>query len=267
MAVNIWRLIESDSARGAINMATDEALLLVMEQNPGEPVLRLYSWETPTLSLGYRQSLLIEEWNALKEGKQLNLVRRPTGGGAVLHDRELTYAVIISRQDHLIGSTPKEAYYLINSAISTGLAILGIRTDTKPHSKTSSHFHNNILAKEESFLCFQNYSISDITVNYKKLVGSAQMRKRNTFLQHGSILLAPYSIPQNNSYCAEKNRTNISAILNKKTTTRTVKEAIKSGFETVFNCTFYNSKLTNQENKIKEELIKNKYENPGWLFR
>lgn len=161
-------------------MARDEELLHA--QRPGDdPILRIYQWNPPCLTLGYNQRE--EAFAAAKVAAAgFDLVRRPTGGRAILHDHELTYAVIGTSPGPLFGSSLHDAYMTINRALLRFLAGLGIDADVSPGESREA---------AKSLVCFRSAGRHEIRVRGRKLVGSAQRRLRGVFLQHGSILAGP----------------------------------------------------------------------------
>lgn len=261
-----WRFIDSAPEPGSINMAIDEAILEGMEQEQKNPVLRFYTWSSPTLSLGYKQKLSFEQWQALNPANNIDLVRRPTGGGAVLHHKELTYAVILPKKIISSNTAPHEDYKQINNALIAGLAVLGIKVVT-PQNK--NHHDNSITCKQtrkDNFLCFSETALSDIAINNYKLIGSAQLRKRNSFLQHGSILIDRTTITKGHPLWNNRSSITITEILRRIPCLDEVKQAILKGFSDIFNCRFIPSSLTSLEETIFNSLIKQKYINHTWLF-
>jgi len=165
-------LVDPIGRSGAENMATDEALLDRVLRSRGA-FLRLYRWDPPTLSIGRNQPL-----DAIGQ-RNVPIVRRPTGGQAVWHEHEITYAV--AAPIAAFGSL-RHAYREIHTRIAMALRSLGIdavlaeqRPTVQPSNRLTS--------------CFAQPAGGEILVNGRKLVGSAQMRRGDAFLQHGSILL------------------------------------------------------------------------------
>ena len=172
-----WHLCVDGALPGALNMARDHALALSLV--PGSAALRLYRWERPTLSLGRNEPARGNYDSAVLQRAGVDVVRRPTGGRAVLHWRELTYAVAVPATP--LGGA-RAAYGWINICLAEGLASLGIPAEIapEPHEPTSLR----------AGPCFQVAAGGEVTAGGRKLVGSAQVRVRNVLLQHGSILVA-----------------------------------------------------------------------------
>jgi lipoate-protein ligase A len=165
------------------NMSLDQAILESVDQtvrNTGKasPVIRFYTWQRPTLSLGYFQP----HRDALPRFESVDRVRRATGGGAILHHRELTYSITVPVQSRDTGSR-QWLYRSCHGAIAQALRDWGI--GLKPYRLTG-----RVAGKESSFLCFQRRTDEDLILNGYKIVGSAQRRAKDAVLQHGSVLLA-----------------------------------------------------------------------------
>jgi lipoyl(octanoyl) transferase len=177
-----WRLIPaagSPAACGARNMAVDHALLHAVQRGAA-PVLRLYRWEPPCLSLGRNQHAAGLYDEARLHTLGIDVVRRPTGGLAVLHDRELTYCVAVPA-DELGG--PRAAYHLINRALVAGLRRLGVDAMVAGPAPAPDPRH------DAAAPCFQAPAAGEVVAGGRKLVGSAQRCERRVLLQHGSVLL------------------------------------------------------------------------------
>jgi lipoate-protein ligase A len=162
-------------------MAVDVAL--ARHRRPGEGVLRFYRWTRPTLSLGRHQSCELRYDPLAARGLGVEIVRRPTGGREVLHDRELTYAVIAPFAGP--GSL-RLLYAEINDALLHALALLGVSAERAPATGR--------VPSPNAGACFARPAPGEIMVGGRKLVGSAQVRIGPTILQHGSILLRPASV-------------------------------------------------------------------------
>jgi lipoate-protein ligase A len=179
MATSCW-ILPHESADGPGNMALDEALLEAVADDPSAAVLRTYDWTVPTLSLGYFQ-----RWaDALADPRWQDapIVRRPTGGGAIWHDRELTYALVVPG-DHPLARPNTALYHAVHEAIAGLLRSQGLAADRRGAEA----------APEEAsrpFLCFSDRDPEDIVAGGVKVVGSAQRRRAGAVLQHGAVLLA-----------------------------------------------------------------------------
>ena len=168
---------------GQRNMAIDELLLKNAKQD-WPVVLRIYRWEVPTLSLGYFQS--IEEVGSLTRLEKLPRVRRKTGGGAIVHDRELTYSILLPRHDgHPIKGHSEALYRAIHLSFVRELRKLGWDANLSETCTCKIADQQN----PTPFLCFLRRSPIDLVVGDDKIMGSAQRRSNSGLLQHGSFLL------------------------------------------------------------------------------
>ncbi len=165
---------------GAVNMSTD-ARLLEEHQSGDDPILRIYRWHPAAVSYGYHQSESdFDQAQIAHEGWEL--VRRPTGGRAILHAEELTYAVIGTSPSILFGGSLHETYMKINQALVGFLERQGLAPDISIGES---------LTEARGAVCFQSAGQHEITLGERKIIGSAQRRRGDVFLQHGSILVGP----------------------------------------------------------------------------
>lgn len=173
-----WRLIPFLEANGKLQMAIDE-WLLKQHQSGHPPVLRFYTWSPSAISLGYHQRKYPEDWqNLIWKNEKIELVRRPTGGRAVLHNGDLTYAVVASG----FSGSRIEAYKKICEFLIEGWRNLGVEL----HYGTAGRGYIN------NANCFGTATGADlVTVDGSKLIGSAQLRRGDAILQHGSMRLKP----------------------------------------------------------------------------
>ena len=177
-----WRLIDSGPGPGAWNLALDEAIFDAVRERRSPPTLRLYGWEAPTLSLGYAQDAARDLDHAACAAAGIAVVRRATGGRAVLHDREVTYSVAVPAGTTPFGAGLDAAYRAVAAGLLAGLRLLGVDASLAPagRGRASGPRHPG---------CFAAASRHEILADGRKLVGSAQRRSGGAFLQHGSILL------------------------------------------------------------------------------
>ncbi|MDX1436196.1 MAG: lipoate--protein ligase family protein [Anaerolineales bacterium] len=163
-------------------MAVDEMLLERARAGSTMPVLRLYAWDPACLSLGYGQAIEEVDRDRLKE-KGWDLVRRATGGKAILHTDEMTYSVIGPRQDPRLAGSILASYLVLSGALASALKSLGLDVQIEPSGKPGP------TEVEDGPVCFVIPSAHEITAGGRKLVGSAQSRKGGAMLQHGTIPL------------------------------------------------------------------------------
>lgn len=177
----LWRLIVEPPLRGARNMAVDEAILRAAAVGAVLPTLRLYRWQPTCLSLGYAQPLSDVDLIRL-QACGWDVVRRLTGGRAILHAQELTYSLSLPAAHLLAQGTILESYQRISAALLRAVEIMGLNGDALPHPE----------AEEQGAIkaiCFEVPSSYEISAQGKKLIGSAQARKMGGLIQHGSLPL------------------------------------------------------------------------------
>jgi lipoate-protein ligase A len=176
-----WRLIVDLEARsGAENMALDEAIMEAVAAGDAPATLRFYQWAPPCLSLGKRQPLDgVDLAACLADG--VDIVRRATGGWAILHTDELTYSVTIRPDDPRVSGAILDTYRTLSQGLIAGLSLLGAEAEMNPVIPGG--------ARNTSAACFEVPSAYEITVGRRKLIGSAQTRPAGKVLQHGSLPL------------------------------------------------------------------------------
>lgn len=271
----LWRVIISNNNNAAENMAIDESIFNAVRNKEVNPTIRFYNWLKPTVSIGYNQNANQEIDFKLLEKFGYDFVRRPTGGRMVLHDSEITYSVISPARGRLSGSI-QTTYKEISSALMEGLSALGIKVNAEKGSLSSNS------QRKLKNPCFSSASRFELTYNHKKIVGSAQVRKDNCLLQHGSILLHKNQkhivniIPALNP----KQRQRLKLILSKKTiainqileTPVKFKDAVKilvDSFQKKWNDEKFvlNNDLSINEIKKAKNLISSKYKSYEWNMR
>jgi len=178
-----WRLINSGDQTGAMNMALDEALLNSVANGRSSPVLRFYRWHPATVTLGYAQSVHTDLDLDVCASAGLDVVRRSTGGRAVLHDHEVTYSVIAPLNTGLFGGSVLECYRVIAEVLKKTLLQLSLPAELVP-GKSRGGQQNAMKA-----VCFSAPSQYELVIEGRKVAGSAQKRHGQSFLQHGSIPL------------------------------------------------------------------------------
>ncbi len=174
------RVIVDGPRTGQDNMYWDESLLDAFRPDD-DPILRVYRWWPPAVSFGYNQKEADFDPEAVAQ-RGYGIVRRPTGGRAILHADEITYCVVGASPSELFGATLHSTYMKINEGLVAFLRDLGLQPEISsgeaPHEMRGS-------------LCFKSAGQHEIRVQGRKIVGSAQRRKAGVFLQHGSILTGP----------------------------------------------------------------------------
>jgi lipoate-protein ligase A len=178
-----WRLLLTPPARGAWNMAVDDAILEAAGRGDSLPTLRFYAWDPPCLSLGYAQPLGDVDLPRLR-ARGWDLVRRPTGGRAILHADELTYSVCAPSDEPRVAGGLLESYRRLAGALLRAMQALGLPVEVQDHAGSPPAGQN------ANPVCFETSSAYEITVGGKKLLGSAQARRREGVLQHGTLPLS-----------------------------------------------------------------------------
>jgi lipoate-protein ligase A len=270
--MNIWRLIIHPPYDGAWNMAVDEAILECVSSKKQPPTLRLYDWFPYTLSLGHAQPAADVNISALQD-HNWSLVRRPTGGRAILHADEMTYSVCAPMDDPTISGSVLESYQKISNALLSALEIIGIQADSKQKKSSDS-----VLSHDP--VCFQFPSDYEITFQDKKLIGSAQARKKNGVLQHGAIplfgdisrIIDVLRFPNEISRQSAKSRliqraTTIKESLGKDISWFVLASAISEGFRQKLEIEFVKSSLSKLELARAVQIYHEKYANDAWTVR
>jgi lipoate-protein ligase A len=176
----VCRILPQEDSDGPINMARDEAMLDAVAAEPHSALFRTYGWTEPTLSLGYFQS--VSEVEADPRWLGVPIVRRPTGGGAIWHHHEVTYALAVPR-DHPLATRTIRLYEAVHSAIAGVIRERGV--EVRRRGEVPSEREGG----RRPFLCFNDSDPEDLVVGASKVVGSAQRRRSGILLQHGSLLL------------------------------------------------------------------------------
>ena len=266
-----WRLLETGLADGASNMAIDEAILRAVAEGESRPTLRFYGWQPPCLSIGYSQSLEDDiDVDKCREAG-MGLVRRATGGRAILHTDELTYSIAVPALEKRVMGGVVESYRRLSQGLMAGLCLLGLEVGQAEAMKEKPADH--------SAACFDVPSHYEITVRGRKLVGSAQARRQRAVLQHGALpltgdvtRLASYlrlSDDERIALRAELRRRAITLeeALGRAVPAREVAEALAQGFARALNLHLEPGKLTHQEQALARQLREEKYADDGWGFQ
>jgi lipoyl(octanoyl) transferase len=267
-----WRLIEHAPAKGAWNMAVDEAILESVYNGTSPPTLRLYAWQPACLSLGHAQPY--SEVNMVVLKKQgWDLVRRPTGGRAILHVDELTYAVIAHQSEPRVRGGVLESYLNLSEALLEALRILGLT----PQANENRSRHK---PDKPNPVCFEVPSNYEITVNGKKLIGSAQARRKEGLLQHGALplygdlsrIITALQFKDAAAQVDAKTRllahaTTVERELGQIIKWKKASQAFQDAFQRVLNLDLQPGKLTEKEADRAQQLVIEKYAHPSWNER
>jgi len=268
-----WRIIKSEASNAAFNMALDEVFLTLSAKYETSPTFRIYSWDTPALSLGYAQKSADVNLPELDQ-RGWQLVRRPTGGRAILHTDELTYSITAPADDPLVAGSLLDSYQRISQILQKGLDRLGVST------AADKEYGDNENQTKANPVCFRVPSNFEITCNGKKLIGSAQARKFGGVLQHGSLPLFGdlTRITQVLNYSSENDRqlacqkllehaTILEAAAGKFLSFEEVSLALIDAFSINRGVEIILSEPTEREIRLAGELVQTKYGTDDWNFR
>lgn len=242
------RLIIEDSEfrrRGAMNMAIDETLLQMASEN-GVTILRFYGWHPATLSLGYFQKATDRESHQPSLG--CDLVRRASGGGAIMHDQELTYA--FATPTNARWSDTEQTYLAFHETLVDVLAEYAVKA--KLHDESEG-------LRSQAFLCFQRRAVGDVTLEGQKIMGSAQRRAKNALLQHGSLLLAK------SPHAPELD--GIQEIAGKVIEVRELTTKWLQRLSARLKISFFPEGLSDNELEVARELCDQKFDRDTWICR
>ena len=256
------RFIDTEFNDASTNMAIDEALAL----NCSIPILRIYQWKPAAISIGYNQNIQKEINIDYRKKNKIDIVRRLTGGKAIFHDKELTYSFILSENLNLLPKDIVGSYKIIAQALVITLKKIGLNAEIKKQKE-----------KIATPICFNSSNWYELTVNNKKISGSAQRRFDGKILQHGPIII-DFDYEKNsllfnsdneidNINNLKKRITSLKNELNKNIDIKELKEAIKDGFKKNFNFNIIDDSLTKEELLLAEKLRKEKYETDEWNYR
>ena len=269
--VSTWRLLITPPMDGATNMAVDEAILYALSEGNGLPTLRFYQWEPPCLSLGYSQrSADVDEEVCRRLG--YTWVRRPTGGRAILHTDELTYSVIVPEAEPRVVGGIIESYRRLSTGLLAGLQVLGADV-FQAEDKKGFNPH-------QGAACFDTPSNYEITVAGKKLIGSAQVRRRQVVLQHGTLPLVGdldrifaclhrargAGVSQAEPSLTQHALT-LEQALGRQVSFVEAAQALAQGSAMALNLNLQPEELTQREQELVEELRRDQYANDTWNRR
>jgi lipoyl(octanoyl) transferase len=269
-----WRLIDSGHLAGAENMAIDEAIMRAHGRGEVPPTLRFYGWQPAAVSIGYFQSMAGEiDLDAVLAGGW-DFVRRPTGGRMIFHHQELTYSVTI--REELLSGGVVETYRELSLGLLEGLRLLGGAPELSggegdPRRRDPGGSHT---------ACFDSASAYELTVDGKKIAGSAQTRKDGVIMQHGSIMLDVdvdllfrlMKLPNEELRARLKERyrkkaTDIKEGLGRKVSYDEAREAFAEGFVRGLGLRLTPGQLTPIELAEAAALVAEKYGNDAWNLK
>jgi lipoate-protein ligase A len=258
-----FRLLVTEPLDGAANMALDEALLLARLRHGSPPTLRLFGWAPPAISLGYGQRLDGRIDTRAAEEMGIGVVRRATGGSAILHegpDLEITYSVTAAAGDFEGAADLLDTYRWIGEGLLAGLRALGAPVDMVPVQPSDP-------AAMPAF-CFARTGSFELEVDGRKLVGSAQRRQGAAFLQHGAIMLGADPgrlrrvFPGGRDPLADM--TTLEAVLGRRPPFDEAATALADGFRAAHGLTLEPGGLSEEEAALAGMLERDKYASDGW---
>lgn len=254
----LWYYIDTGVGDAYYNMALDEAIAQLVIDNGQPPVLRLYGWSSEAVSVGVFQPLQQIDIDYCKANR-IAVVRRPTGGRAILHGNEVTYSFASTYQAPFNGGL-MDTYRLIGTAFVNAFSRLGISVQMREGRNSGREL-------TRSPLCFQSVSIGEVSFQGKKLIGSAQKRWKEGFLQQGSIpLLINHERLKWIFRQQSQAPVGFAELLNINSSIQIeqLKEAIVKGFEEVFGVRLQQRTLYPEEQDRALILLEQKYQSPHW---
>ncbi len=273
-----WRLLITSPARGAWNMAVDESILEHIGRGESIPTLRLYSWGPPCLSLGHAQPFADVDAARLNQ-RGWDVVRRPTGGRAILHTDELTYSIIAPQDEPRVAGSILESYNRLAGALLQAVRAMGLPVEMKEDSGPDRD-PGRTRGLPPNPVCFEVPSAYEITVKGKKLIGSAQARRREGVLQHGSLPLTGdlARITDALVYAGESSRLDaaqrllaraatVESVLGHPVLWNDAAQAFVWAFEAKLDLSLEEGKLSRSELERAEELVRAKYAHDDWTQR
>ncbi len=265
-----WRYIHSGAMSGAMNMALDESLLQSVVAGTSPPILRLYRWQPATVTLGYAQSAQSDINLEACRDANLDLVRRMTGGRAVLHACEVTYAVIAPVQQGFFEGSVLECYRVIAEALQLALVNLGLTAHLVPGRRQATRLHS------DRAVCFTAPSQYELLIEGCKVAGSAQKRQGRGFLQHGSLplemdlALLDRILPGGRGGAVAKRFQKVGWLnrwSERPLNIDEVEKKLVAAFRQHLNVQWVDSQPTSAELRLAGRLCKEKYANPEWTYR
>ena len=280
MLAQNWRLILDGAHPASYNMACDEAIFLSVASGASVPVLRLYQWEPAAISIGYHgDARQVDREHCREMGWEF--VRRPTGGGAVFHDRELTYAVAAPVRG--LGSDVLSVYRQVSAGLVAALRRLGLEAQLQPpHRREEARVpeageRGSSGESQWAGVCFDTPSAYELMVGGRKVVGSAQVRRGGYFLQHGAILIEAdphrhlwgFHIPDPDvrrqaELAFASHAAGLADILRRPLPVGELVAAVAAGMAEALDLTLVPSAITDEEAKRVDWLLAHKYLTKAW---
>lgn len=270
-----WRLLDTDFADAAANMAIDEAIQRTHAAGNAPPTLRFYGWDPPAVSIGYFQKMKDEVDIDACRAKGFGLVRRPTGGRAIFHHIELTYSVAI-RAEFLPGSV-LETCHVLSQGLFQGLRKLGAQPDVSAGEPDPRRM--GMGAESSSAACFDTPGAYEMVIGGRKVVGSAQTRGHGTILQHGSLMLdldvellfsllkLPPHLKERLAQSFRRKAVGLKEALGREVAWEEARDAMTAGFAEALGLELIPGTLTDEEKTLATQLYQEKYGNDAWNLK
>ena len=243
-------------------MAVDEAISMAFRQGKAPPTLRIYQWAQPAVTLGYFQSIPTDPEPDVPRSPPMQIIRRITGGGAVYHGQDLTYSVVASQNSPVFSNqTLAETFRTLSRALVCALDRLGLNTEIHESS------HQTVRSAQ----CFTAPSRFEILLDGRKVIGSAQRRWVDGFLQQGSLLMKFDPRPLERLFRSTRESTTgkgvgINDFSERLFSPGDLESAVISGFEEILDVTFSPGRLSQEEQQLAIELSHDKYSREEWNF-
>ncbi len=285
-----WRLLTDNTKDPYENMALDETLLLLCGKGLSPPTIRFYTWEPSALSIGYSQNPLKQLDTDLCKSLNIPVIRRITGGKALVHNNDLSYSVVFHYDGALQRHSILESQRVINNCLIDAIRKMGIDARLRLNGENRYDSLSGVSMGKLPF-CFLMPASNDIIVSERKIVGSAQRRTKNAFIQHGSIFLDPpddfeVKILKGSSkikkeaddpglksfsgaFAQEDQQTGYTWInrhLLKRTNIQELQDIVVKSFEEGFGVKIHRENLTRLETDMREKLKEEKYIKDEWNF-
>lgn len=263
-----WRILITPPTSGAWNMAIDEAIAIHAGCGDALPTLRFYQWQPPCVSLGRHQPLADLDLARCRE-LGYGIVRRPTGGRAILHIDELTYSVMGKQSEPALQGAVLDSYLRLSQGLLSGLDYLGLDVRKAPASSRAGN--------DAGPICFEVPSAYEIVAGGKKLVGSAQSRRQGWVLQHGTLpltgditrLIDTLALAGESEGAALRRdlagrATTASQVLGQPVSFQQAAQALRQGFADALGLNLVDGELSEVEQQTAQQLFDEKYANEGW---
>ena len=269
MAVRQWRFIPFQSASAAENMAVDEAVFHESRHGESSPTLRLYNWQNPTLSLGMFQDIQTEINLSACQTHRVDVVRRITGGKAVLHAADFTYSLVAREGDPEFPPGILDRYRSISNVIASALLRFGVHSEMKKDKRAQQ-------PQDLDGFCFSVPSQYELLVKGRKICGSAQARSKGAFLQHGSLLIdfdpaLAFDLIAGGStdrirgiQQIQKTTTCLHDEMTEPVSLDVLCTTMTEAFESGFGVQLIPETLTAKETALRDRLIQDKYQTDAW---